>query len=398
MSQPDPITLRIGGKIYGGWQDFAVERGIDRCVSGFQTSVSERWVGQDQPWQIQPFQEVTVYIKDDLVLTGYVQAYRPSFDARSHTVHVSGSSRTIDLVECDIDLQSGQFSGYTLVSVARAVAAVYGIEVIDQSNGLAEMQLSNVNQQRCETAFTLLERLGRLAGVLLTDNEKGNLVLTTAGDTRAASALVQGENVQAASAHIDVSKRFSNYLVKGQAGIGYGATKSWNKIAADGSWDGYTAETSATANAPAGKVQTQMRAEAIDSGVPRFRLHVTYAESQLTLTQMQQRANWQKQFGYGRSIRGTITVQGFRQSDGKLWTPNQIVSCTVPWLEIDADLLVVKVRYAMDSTGGAVTHLDVGPIEGYTPDPGQVKAHKSGKHGRGRKGGGGFNPAGFGGV
>ena len=255
-SQPDPVTLVIDGQRYGGWQDIVIERGIDRCVSAFQVSVSERWTGQDQPWQIQPFQPVMVLIADDLVLTGYVSAYQPSFDADSHTVRVAGHSKTIDLVECDVDLTSGQFSGYSVVAIARAVCQPYGIDVIDQTGGLADMAVENTNLQRCETAFTFLERLGRLAGVLLTDNEKGNLVLTTAGSQRAVGTLMQGGNILAGQAHIDVSKRFSEYVVKGQAGIAYGATKGWNKVAEDGSWDGYAAETAPTANAPAGAVQT----------------------------------------------------------------------------------------------------------------------------------------------
>ena len=55
----------------------------------------------------------------------------------------------------------------------------------------------------------------------------------------------------------------------------------------------------------------------------------------------------------------------------------------MPFLEIDADLLVVKLRFALDDRAGSITQIDVGPIEGYTPDPGMVKAHKSGR-GRGR--------------
>jgi prophage tail gpP-like protein len=191
------------------------------------------------------------------------------------------------------------------------------------------------------------------------------------------TSLQQGENIQAAQAHINVAHRFSQYVVKGQAGIGYGSITNWGGFAGI---------------AAAGSVQTQMRASATDPGVPRYRLHVTFGESQMTLLQMQQRANWQAQYGYGQSVKATITVPGFRQSNGALWMPNQIVSCTVPWLEIDDDLLIVKVKYGLDDkSNGHVTHLDVGPIQGYTPDPGQVKIRKS-KKGKS----GGINWSGFG--
>lgn len=45
----------------------------------------------------------------------------------------------------------------------------------------------------------------------------GGLLITRAGNRRAAVGLVQGENILTASGSIDHSQRFSSYLVKGQA-------------------------------------------------------------------------------------------------------------------------------------------------------------------------------------
>ena len=43
------MTLLINGMRYGGWTEISIERGIDRCVSSFNLSVSERWSGQAGP-------------------------------------------------------------------------------------------------------------------------------------------------------------------------------------------------------------------------------------------------------------------------------------------------------------------------------------------------------------
>lgn len=371
---PDRVTLVVNGMRYAGWKEISIERGLEKCVSSFNIAVSERWSGSDVPWQIQPFDAVQVYVGADLMLTGYVESYIPSFDHHTHGVRVAGHSKTIDLVQCNADIPSGQFSGYSVAAIARAIGALFGISVVVQTD-LADQVVENTNLERCETAFSFLERLARLASVLLCDDENGNLVLTTAGGTKASSTLVQGQNIEAAHAMISVAKRFSTYIIKGQAGIGCGSAASWGGAGGIG----------ASGNAPAGAVQTSMRAVANDTAVPRYRPHVTLGESQMTLTQMQQRVNWQKQYAYGQATKCTVKLRGFRQADGTLWRINQIVPCTIPWLECDADLLVAKVKFTLDGAGGHMTELDLGPVEGYTPDPGEVKLHKGkkGKHGHG---------------
>jgi prophage tail gpP-like protein len=224
--------------------------------------------------------------------------------------------------------------------------------------------------ERCETAFTFLERLGRLSGVLLSDDAQGRLVLTTAGRTRASGSVVEGQNIQAARAILSARHRFSDYIVKGQHGLGVGGAASWGGAAGIGG-----------AAPPAGVVQTQQEAKAHDAGVPRYRPRVVLAESQLTEAGMQLRANWLRQAAYGRATQAEITVPGWRQPDGTLWTVNQIASVASATLGVDQDLLIARAEFELTPQAGRVTKLHLGPVEGYTPDPGQVRLRKhKGKH------------------
>jgi prophage tail gpP-like protein len=364
--------------------------------------VSERWPGQDEAWLVRPFSECVVSLGSDPVLTGYVDAYRPSFDHASHSVRIHGRSRTEDLIDCTPDIQSGQFAGYTLAAIARSICALFKIEVVVETDA-AEVIVADAKLQRSETAWTFLERLCRPAGVLACDDAQGRLVLTRAGATRAAGALVQGKNILRATAVIDVHRRHSDYIVKGQHGVG-GARSGGldlSELAGPGpaftpgagggtdvstdtgdAWDvGEAGET--------GVVQTAQRGFSHDAGVPRYRPKVSLAESQLTQEGMQLRADWQRAFAYGRSINIHVDVQGWRQPDGKLWVVNQLVPVTSGWMGIDRDLLVAEVEYLLDDRGGRVTRLLLGPIEGYTPDPGQVKFRRQRGEGHGRTGRGG---------
>ena len=59
---------------------------------------------------------------------------------------------------------------------------------------------------------------------------------------------------------------------------------------------------------------------------------------------------------------------------------------TSAWVGVDQDLLVVRVEFALNATGGRITRLTVAPVEGYTPDPGEVRIRKK-RHGK-KKGSG----------
>lgn len=375
----DQVTIVINGMRYGGWKSLSIERGITRAVSSFAMSVTERWANQDKPWKINPFDVCEVYIGADKLLTGYVETYTPSFDGGSHGVQIAGHSKTKDLTDCSLDIQSGQFSGFTYAAIAKAVCQNFNIGVVVQASGANEIvQNSNVNQG--DTAFNFLERLARSAGILLCDDEQGNLVITTAASaSKSSSALTQGQNILAAGARITGAGRFSEYIIKGQASVGYGASDTY------GGAGGIPA-------APAvGAVQTQMRASAVDTDVPRYRPRTTLAESQLTLEQMSARVNWQKQFAYGQATKASFKVNGFRQADGTLWRINQLVSCNAPWLSLDTDLLLATVKFSLGSDG-AITELELGPLAGYVPEPAELKLHKA------KRGKGSINWTGAGGV
>lgn len=374
-THPDILTLTVNGRAYRGWTGARVSRGLDRCATDFELKVTERWLGQDTPWQILPFAACVVKIDDDVVMTGYVDDYLPEIAAREHAVRISGRSRTQDLIDCTPDLAGGQFSGYTLAAIARAVCALFGIGVVDQSNGLSANTFADATLERGETGFSFLERLGRLSGVLLSDDANGNLVLATVGATRASGRLAQGDTILAASGVLSGRHRFSEWIVKGQHALGVGGSQSWGGAGGTG--------TPAPAAAPA--VQTQQRAVALDPTVPRYRPRIVLAESMLTGAGLQLRANWLRQQAFGAGTRALITVQGWRQPDGTLWQVNQIVPVTAPALGVDQDLLIVGVEFAILLYEGRVTRLRVAPVAAFTPDPGAVKLHKK----KGTKGKGG---------
>src|SRR5262245_3183619 len=112
-------------------------------------------------------------------------------------------------------LGSRRLKGLTLAQIAERVTKPFGVMVVVPAP--AGAPLPDVQIQQGETVHALIERLARAAGLLVTDDAQGRLVLTRAGygpRTRAAGALVQGQNILAAAAELDTSEVFSDYEVK----------------------------------------------------------------------------------------------------------------------------------------------------------------------------------------
>lgn len=347
------IRLVVNGSIYSSWLGLAVDNAIDKVGGGFSISAVER----NHPG-INRFDACQILVDGELVLTGYVTDRAPHYDGHSRGVEITGRTKLQDLVECCPDISSGQFKGYTLAAIARAICALFGIGVVVEYD--PPQKFPDATLQRGETGFLFLERLGRLAGTLLSEDENGNLVLTRAGVQRAAGVLQRGVNIKAARAKMSGEKRFSQTIIKGQRAIGSAAGQSQA-----GGGEG-------AAPAP---VATNLRAVAVDPLVPRYRPKVCLAEAQMDLAGMQMRANWMRNYAFGRSTEAEITVYGWRDAAGELWRVNRIVAVVDDWLDINRDLLIVSRAFRMDDKDGRITTLKVAPPEGYTPDPGQVKAH-----------------------
>lgn len=341
----DPITLTVNSQIYAGWTAIKVVRGLEKCVTDFDISVSERWSGQSEPWQIPLFAACTVKIGADLVITGYVDRYEPRFEKQSHTVRVIGRSKTQDIADCMPEIDGGHFIGYTLDAIARAVCKPFGIDVVVQCPMGAAFTGDDGMYEKTETAFAFLDRLCRLRSVLACDDERGNLVLCQAGTASAAGALVQGKNIVTAGAELRGDKRYSKYIVRAQAGLSFDNANT----------------------------EPEVLGSALDPSVPRYRPFAEMAESAVDRVRAALRARWRATRNAGRGTRAPITVAGFRQADGSLWQINQLVPVTSAYLKIDRPMLIVEVAYLRDDKEGSRTQLTVAPPEGYTPDPGSVK-------------------------
>lgn len=347
----EAVSLRVNGVDYGGWKEVDITAGIERLARDFNLSITRRWPGEKEiPKRVRPGDVCEVYIGTDKVLTGYVDATPVRYDSSSMSVGVKGRSKTADLGDCAADYKTGQWRGAKIERIAADLAKPYGIEVaVQESTGdaVAEHQI-----QPGESAFECIDRLLTLRQLLATDDSDGRVVFINAGSGgRAGTSLVLGENILSADCQLDYKDVFGSYTVKGQ------------RSGDDNDHGSTVAESSSTAR---------------DTEITRHRALVIRQSGQASSAICADRARYEMLNRKAKALETSYTVQGWRQQDGKLWVPNQMVHVKDPVIGFDVWMLIVEVNYRI-SEAGTVATLKVGPLDGYIPTPQAVKRAKAKK-------------------
>jgi prophage tail gpP-like protein len=317
------VELIVAGQVFGGWQQIAIERGIEQLAGTFTLSVTDRWNTQEQQkaFDLKPGQACKVQVHGQTVITGYIDDISRRYDEAAHEITLTGRDKAGDLVDCSAIYKTGVWNNKTLDAIARDVLAPFGIGVIVKTDLGGPIPVLAI--QEGESVFELLERAARMKAVLLVSDGAGNVLLTRAGVARGAAELIEGGNILQAEGLFSDKDRFSDYIVKGQS--------SGN----DHQYAGVVAHVSASVK---------------DAASTRYRPLIIMGEDQGGHATLKQRAEWERNVRAGRATRATVTVQGW-QANGQLWQPNTVVRLRSPLLAADLDVLIVSVGFSLDDQG-----------------------------------------------
>lgn len=356
------ISLRINGTDFKGWKSVRIAAGIERMARDFTLEATSKWPGSDIAQRIGPGQSCEIYIGQDKILTGYIDSTPIRYDGSSITVGINGRSKTGDLVDCcplDMEPSGGwsavdngnggprpltqmtatQWANRKAEAIAADLARPYQIGVIAQVNTGNPIQ--NESMQVGETIYELIDRMMRKNHFLATDDENGNLVFIKPGSGgRAGTALELGGNILQASTQLDYKQVYSRYTCYGQGGATEG-------MPLDVAFSG--------------------KASVADTsifGAARMRVLILRAEGEAYADQCRDRVVYEMAHRAAKAVETIYTVLGWRQQDGSLWRPNQLVRVRDSVIGFDADLLIVEVTWYIDKEGMR-TDLKVGPQSGY---------------------------------
>ncbi len=296
MAKENTVSLLVNGNRYGGWLSVEIATVLMDLAREFTLSVTRNAGDGKVNIPFQSGDEVQVMVDDDRLITGYVSAIDVSYDSSKIDISVKGKSRTVDLQECTIPLgKPHSWKNVLVTQILTDLAGFYGINVIDKV-GLQEKDSLEVapNQKIGEAIISLLKK----HSLLVTDDADGNLVIFSVDKAESSTdALVLGQNILTGKRSVDVSGVYSDYVFLGQA-KNAGSNQS------------------VKAN--------QMKSSAHNDG-SRERWSVQTASGAAKQDLLNKRAMLTRNYSVGNADTYTYTVQGWRQSDGKLWVVGAIV-------------------------------------------------------------------------
>lgn len=329
------ITVRVGGQVHAGWLQSEVRRELESIAGTFQIPVSlvpGRWPA------IARQDLVEVWIGQTRVITGYVLAAEPFYRAGDCGLRVVGRDRTGDLVHCTALHGGGQWRKASLDRVVRDLVAPFGLQVEVQTDLGAPLQ--DFQLAHGETVLDAVRRAAALRGVLVASDDAGRVLLTKAGAQLFEGEIVRGQNVVEMQGLGSDEQRHSEYIVFGQCNTGASFDQARG-----------------------------LKARAVDAEMKRYLPLVVHADGNTTQAELQARADHMARVRRGHSLGFRYTVEGWTWR-GQAWPVNQRVRIRDDIAGLAGEeWLITSVRHTCDLQGGALTEMEVRPIEAYDTVP-----------------------------
>ena len=342
----DTLTLTVGNQVLTGWQRVSVTRPLQGIPASFNLEVTEKYPNTPD-LDIRPGQPCTVKIGSDLVLTGYVDRYAASIAPGSHSIEISGRSKSEDLVDCsavfgDITQPGFQQINGTTLAIVEQLAKPYGITV--KTSAGDGVTIPQFNILLGETPWEIIDRITRYSQMVVYDQPDGSIILAKVGTASMASGFALGDNVESGNVAFSMDGRFSEYEGHLTSVLTFG--------------------TEAGVNTPnVGKIVK-------DDGVPRFRKRYVISEQFVQGRDIvYDRAVWEMNRNKGRSYQFDVVCDSWRDSAGKLWEPNWLAPIQASALKLrNANYIIATVTYQRDENGQH-GHLTLMPPEAFAVEP-----------------------------
>lgn len=347
-AQPGVVSLLAGGMVYEHFTQVEVTRSVKEMAGKFSLHVSDRFSGglngpsYNQTRAIREGDPCQIFYSGIPVLAGHVDAVNPRYSKKQHSVSIHGRSKTGDLCDSSVDeeIPGGEMRDVTLDQVARKASGNFGVGVKVEAD--VKDRFDQVRVQPGETVHRFLERYARPGAVSLTDDQMGNLRLFQAKGGGVVATLIEGVDIEEASAMLRMDGRHSKYTAKGQD---RGSDREY------------------------GKPVAQRRAKAKDGAVKRHRPLTLLNETKTSKPNAKNRAAWEASQRAGESCRAEVKLTGWGPGPGSIWMPGDNVMLISPMLYVERILTVQNVVLTQSRSGGTIAKLALVPPEAINPAP-----------------------------
>lgn len=359
------MKLVVSGIEYEGFLAAEATLRLDAVADAFSFEATSK---DGVPLPFKGGEACSVTVDGEKVISGFIEIANPSGDAESHDISIRGRDKTGDLVDSHMggdrsdrpDL-SDIGTAASLKTICEKVIAHIGadIDVIDEvSPPLFDVANDLASPEPAQNAFEFLEGLARKRQVLLSSNADGNLVITRAAGVTGAGVIQNlvgsnTNNVITYDAIYDTTGRFNTYIMASQL--------------------------NPTVNPyleAAPETMVNQKAESLDEDIRASRQFAFIMENSSGSTVGQQRADWEANIRKARGLLYSVSLDGYRDQGGQLWTTNVLVPVRDEYAGIDSQMLVNAVEFSFDVENGRTTTLSLIHPDAYKQEPVEPETEK----------------------
>lgn len=333
------ITIDVNGVEYSNFTSAGVTLRLDAIAGDFFFSTvitGENFL----PIKVNDLCEISV--DGTRVLTGYVEVVNVAYTADTHSIDISGRSKTSDIIDSDINSLELKPEITLKEIIEKIISHIESdVKVINEAGDVEPFKTAEdlISPEIGENAFEFIEKIARKRQILLSSDGNGNIVLTRSGkdtppDTLRNQIKSNDNNIKSASISYDMTERFSRYVVKSQLNLTAlnfgGKTKSADIV--------------------------DQKSEAVTDDemikLRKGRQLVIQAESSSSNGETTNRAEWEAKIRKARSITYSVEVKGFGVN-GKLWGVNQLVKIHDDFARVHSDMLINEISYYQDGNSAS---------------------------------------------
>lgn len=335
MIEEDNIFLKVNGKQYTGWETASIKRSMNAFTSCFDLMVSQPVENTlNDNFDIKCGMSCEIFVGNTKVITGWIEDLKPSYDSAKHSIGISGRSKTCDLVDCSVIFKTGQIMASDFKTIVNTILKPFkiGLTINTKINPInIDFQI-----QQGETASSAIERLCFLNKFVFFDDSNGNLVIEEIEEKFTSFTLINKKtngnknNVLSASGGISIKDRFNKYIIKSQM-VGSDFVGGDN-ISTEGI--------------------------AIDKAVERYRPIIIIADSSNNQTS-EERALWEKSLRIGKGISFNYNINGWRNSNKKLWSPNSFINIDDDLMKLHDKCIISEVILSVSAEAGKIASLQI---------------------------------------
>jgi len=338
------LSIKVNNQVYESFTQAQADRDIEKVASSFSFTATS---SKNKQIPITAGDFVEVLADGNTIITGYVDEYSVSYDSKEHVINIKGRSKTSDIVDSTM-LGIKQINKIPLKKLCEDVLK-------DLYDGVVGKYKVNVNSNTDEegnalgiytagtgtTVFNFLEENARSVGILLSDDEKGNLLLNRPGQEKSSIVLknkVGGDdnNIKRAVRVSNISNLFYEYTANSM-NVLYKAKES----------DNIKKEDSTTVS---------LRGTYFDDEIRKTKKLEFLTEISTQKYTLKERARWERDIRKARGLVYRAVLAGHSQ-DGTLLKENLLYDIEDDFAGIKRECICKRVIYRYNLDVGSETEM-----------------------------------------